>query len=35
MLTFPLRDPVTATFSILAIGQTVRVTDAFETLIPT
>lgn len=33
MLTFPLQYPVTATFSILALGQTVRVTDAQGTLI--
>lgn len=33
MLTFPLHYPVTATFSVLAIGQTVRVTDALGTQI--
>ena len=33
MLTFPPHYPVTATFSVLAIGQTVRVTDALGTLI--
>jgi len=30
---FPLNYPVTATFSILSIGQTVRITDALGTLI--
>ena len=33
MLTFPLHYPVTATFSILSIGQTVRVNDSLATLI--
>ena len=33
MLSFPLRYPVTATFSLFSIGQTVRVTDAGGTLI--
>ena len=33
MLTFPLHYPVTATFSVLSIGQTVRVNDSLATLI--
>ena len=33
MLTFPLHYPVTATFSILSIGQTVRVSDSLATQI--
>jgi len=33
LLTFPLSYPVTATFSILSIGQTVRITDALGSLI--
>ena len=33
MLTFPVSYPVTASFSILSIGQTVRITDALGTLI--
>lgn len=33
MLMFPLRYPITVTFSILALGQTVRVTDATNSLI--
>ena len=33
VLTFPLQYPVTATFSLLSIGQTVRVTDASDTQI--
>ena len=33
MLTFPLHYPVTATFSIISLGQTVRVVDALATQI--
>jgi len=33
VLTFPVSYPVTASFSILSIGQTVRITDALGTLI--